>query len=171
MEGLFMGCLIGGVLFAVVSVLIGDLFGNWLDGILDFMHTDLFKPVILAGGITGFGGAGLLLERYSGLKSTAVLLLAVCTALVLGVLVYFAYVKPASESENSTGYSEQELPGKIGETTIPIPEVGYGEVMVRLVGGNVLHIAASWDKSAIAAGTKVVVIVVRDGIVYVSALE
>lgn len=176
MEALYMGCLVGGVLFAVVSVLIGDIFGNWIDGMLDFLHTDFLqtdflKPVVLASGVTGFGGAGLLLDRYSGLVSSAVLLLAIAAALALCVLVYFAYVKPMQSSENSTGYSESEMAGKIGEITIPVPPEGFGEVMVRLVGGNTLHIAASWDKWEIPAGTSVVVIDVRDGILYVSELD
>ncbi|MNP58853.1 putative membrane protein YuaF [compost metagenome] len=74
-------------------------------------------------------------------------------------------------SENSTGFSESELPGKVGEVTVPIPAHGYGEVMVKLVGGNTLHIASSWDRKEIPAGTVVVVIeTAKDGTVQVSEL-
>lgn len=74
-------------------------------------------------------------------------------------------------SENSTGYSIKELPGKLGEVTVPIPEQGFGEVMVNFVAGNTLHIASSWDQRHIPAGTKVVVIDTEDGVVKVSELE
>ncbi|WP_138495724.1 protease [Paenibacillus pinistramenti] len=171
MEGLYLGCLIGGVLFTLVSVLVGDLLGQWLDGMFDFLSVDFLKPVVLAGGVTGFGGAGLLLDRYTGLGQAAVLLLAVCIALVLCFMVYFAYVAPAERSENSTAFSEKELPGRIGKVSIPIPEQGFGEVMVRGAGGNSLHIAASWEHRPIPAEVQVVIIESRDGIVYVSELE
>ncbi|ANS75415.1 protease [Paenibacillus yonginensis] len=171
MEGLYLGCLIGGVLFTLASVLVGDLLGQWLDGMFDFLSVDFMKPVVLAGGVTGFGGAGILLERYSGLGRAAVLVLAICIALILCALVYFAYVAPAERSENSTGYSEKELPGQIGEVSIPIPGEGYGEVMVNGVGGNSLHIAASWERREIAAGVQVVIVDWRDGVVYVSELD
>ncbi|GGA41420.1 protease [Paenibacillus physcomitrellae] len=171
MEGLYLGCLVGGVLFTLASVLVGDLLGQWLDGMFDFLSVDFLKPIVLAGGVTGFGGAGILLDRYSGLGRTAELVLAICIALMLCALVYFAYVAPAERSENSTGYSEKELPGQIGEVSIPVPAQGYGEVMVRGVGGNSLHIAASWEHREIAAGVQVVIVDWRDGVVYVSEFD
>jgi membrane-bound ClpP family serine protease len=74
-------------------------------------------------------------------------------------------------SENSTSYSIKELPGKLGEVTVPIPEQGFGEVMINFVAGNTLHIASSWDQRQIPVGTKVVVIDTEDGVVKVSELE
>lgn len=171
MEALFWGCFIGGALFAVISAVLGDLIGSWLDGIFDFLSVDFLKPIITASAITSFGGAGILLDRYSGLGTAAVVMLAIVIAVLLSVLVYFVYVKPMENSENSTGFSESELPGKIGEVTVPIPAQGFGEVMVKQAGGNSLHIASSWDRKEIPAGTAVVVIeTAKDGTVQVSEL-
>lgn len=36
MEALYWGCLFGGILFAVVSVLLGDVLSSAMDGVLDF---------------------------------------------------------------------------------------------------------------------------------------
>lgn len=171
MEALFWGCFVGGALFAVVSALLGDLLGSWLDGVFDFLSVDFLKPIITASAITSFGGAGILLDRYTGLGTAGVVILAVVAAVLLSAAVYFAYVRPMENSENSTGFSESELPGKVGEVTVPIPAQGYGEVMVKLVGGNTLHIASSWDRKEIPAGTVVVVIeTTKDGTVQVSEL-
>lgn len=40
MEALYWGCLIGGILFAVVTVLLGDILSSALDGLLDFLSVD-----------------------------------------------------------------------------------------------------------------------------------
>ncbi|MBW4838902.1 MAG: protease [Paenibacillaceae bacterium] len=171
MEALFWGCFVGGALFAVISALLGDLLGSWLDGVFDFLSVDFLKPIITASAITSFGGAGILLDRYTGLGSAGVVILAIVAAVLLSAVVYFAYVRPMENSENSTGFSESELPGKVGEVTVPIPAQGYGEVMVKLVGGNTLHIASSWDRKEISAGTVVVVIeTTKEGTVQVSEL-
>ncbi|MGP0586764.1 putative membrane protein YuaF [compost metagenome] len=171
MEALFWGCFVGGALFAVISALLGDLLGSWLDGVFDFLSVDFLKPIITASAITSFGGAGILLDRYTGLGGAGVVVLAIVAAVLLSAAVYFAYVRPMENSENSTGFSESELPGKVGEVTVPIPAQGYGEVMVKLVGGNTLHIASSWDRKEIPAGTVVVVIeTTKDGTVQVSEL-
>lgn len=170
METLFWSCFVGGALFAIISALLGDLIGSWLDGLLDFVSLDFLKPVVSASVVTGFGGAGIILAQYTQLSTVAVVIFALLIALVLGLIIYFAYVKPMQNSENSTAYSEAELPGKVGEVTVPIPREGYGEVMLRLVGGNTLHIAASWDRREIPAGTVVVVVDIKDGTVQVSEL-
>ncbi|WP_068784672.1 NfeD family protein [Paenibacillus phocaensis] len=171
METLFWGCFVGGALFAVISALLGDLLGSWLDGVFDFLSADFLKPIITASAVTSFGGAGILLNRYTGLGAAGVIVLAIVAAILLSAAVYFAYVRPMENSENSTGFSESELPGKVGEVTVPIPAQGYGEVMVKLVGGNTLHIASSWDRKEIPAGTVVVIIeTAKDGTVQVSEL-
>ncbi|MEK4512345.1 protease [Paenibacillus anaericanus] len=170
MEALFWGCLVGGSLFALVSVVLGDLIGSWIDGIFDVFSVDFFKPIITASAITTFGGAGILLSHYTNLVAAMVITLSIVIALFLSVAIYFAYVKPMANSENSTGYSVAELPGKLGEVTVPIPSQGYGEVMVKLVSGNTLHIAASWDQRDIPVGTLVVVVDAKEGVVHVSEL-
>ncbi|MGG0823432.1 NfeD family protein [Paenibacillus turicensis] len=171
MESLYWGCLIGGSVFAIVSVVLGDLIGSFIDGVFDFFAVDFLKPIILSSAVTSFGGAGILLGRYSPLTTSVVLIFSIVIALLLCVVIYFGYVKPMENSENSTSYSIKELPGKLGEVTVPIPEQGFGEVMINFVAGNTLHIASSWDQRQIPVGTKVVVIDTEDGVVKVSELE
>lgn len=171
MEALYLSCLAGGVLFAIVSVLFGDVLSNALDGILDFMSVDILKPMVVASAITVFGGAGILITRHTSLSVIPNLLFSILIAVFISVLVYFLYVKPMENSENSTGYSIHELVGRIGEITIPLPEQGYGEVMVKMGAGNVLHIASSLEQRVMIAGTRVVIVDEVDGVLFVTEFD
>ncbi|MED5020565.1 NfeD family protein [Paenibacillus chibensis] len=171
METLFWSCLAGGILFAVVSVVLGDLVSHALDGLLDFLSVDFLKPMVIASAVTVFGGAGILLMHYTGFGGLVTVLLSVLIAVVISALVYVFYVKPMDNSENSTGYSIRELSGRIGEVTIPIPETGFGEVMIKLGAGNTVHIASSFERHLLSAGTRVVVVDVLDGVLRVTKLD
>lgn len=167
MELLFWSCFVGGALYTLISTLFGDLLG----GIFDFLAVDFLKPIVSASALTTFGGSGILLIRYTSMSTIVIVTLSVLIALILSVVIYFGYVKPMEKSENSIGFSTSELPGKLGEVTVPIPVSGYGEVMIKLVSGNTLHIASSWDCKEILAGRLVVVVNVEDdGVVQVSEL-
>ncbi|MEK3903193.1 MULTISPECIES: protease [unclassified Paenibacillus] len=171
MQTLYLGCLVLGILFAVVSVVVGDLIGSALDGIFDIVSFDFLNPTLLAGGITVFGGAGMLLNRYSGLEDGVILALSLLVAAFMGVVMHLVVVKPMRNSEMSNGFSMSELPGRIGEVTVPVPGVGYGEIMVKFGAGNSLHTAASFEQRALPAGIKVVVVEVREGVALVSEFE
>lgn len=167
----YTGCLIFGALFAVVSVLIGDVLSTALDGALDFLSADYLNPTVLATFITIFGGAGIMLSRYSPLGTAAALILSIAAGAAGGTLIHLFYVKPMKNSENSTGYSMSGLPGKVAEVLVPIPASGYGEVLVRSSAGNSNQIAASFERTDIQAGDRVVIVEVKDGAVYVSRFE
>lgn len=171
MEAVFWGCLVGGVLFAVVTVLLGDVLSGALDGMLDFLSVDFFKPVVLASGITVFGGTGIMVVKYTDLSSMPQVVISLLAAILLSIAVYFGYVRPMENSENSTGFSIKEMSGRIGEVTVPVPAQGYGEVMVKVGAGNTLHIASSFDKKPVAAGVRVVIVEVDEGVLRVSELE
>ncbi|MBP3961149.1 NfeD family protein [Paenibacillus lignilyticus] len=174
MEGLFMGCLVGGILFAIVSVVLGDWLSASLDGMLDFLSLDghpILQPMAIVGGITVFGGAGLLLDRHTGLGPAIVLVLSILCAVAAALGVYYFYVRPMQKTENSTGYSMKELAGTIGEVSVPIPAKGYGEVMIRVGAGLTSHIASSHDGVLIPNGSRVVVINVEGHSLMVSLLE
>lgn len=171
MVGLFWACLALGGLYALVSVVFGDLISHALDGVLDFMSLDVLKPMVLMSGVAGFGGAGVLLTEYASFGPVLTLLLSIVIAVFIAALIYFFYVKPMENSENSTGFSIYELSGKIGEVTVAVPPNGYGEVLVRVGAGNTNQIAASFERQHIASGTRVVVVEVKDDTLYVSALN
>lgn len=174
MLSVYWACLAGGALFAVITVIFGDILGDVLDGMLDFMSVDgleILQPMVLVGGITVFGGSGILLTKYTSLEGFIIVLVSVVLAIVMSMVVYFTYVKPMKNSENSTGFSLQELAGKIGEVTVAIPSKGYGEVMIKVGAGYTNQIAASLDGAAFSAGTKVVVAEVKESTLYVFGFD
>lgn len=176
MEALFLSCLIGGVLFTIVSVLFGDWLSLAFDGALDFLSFEghrVFQPAVLAGGITIFGGAGLLLQRYTSFGAGLIIVLAVLGAVLLSLCMYFFYFRPMERSEMSTGYSIRELTGLIGEVSVPIPAQGYGEVLVKVGAGVTHHIAGSFEGTQLPSHTRVVVVEVdaAEGTLLVSKLD
>ncbi|WP_127538659.1 protease [Paenibacillus illinoisensis] len=168
MESIYWGCLIGGAIFAVVSLVLGDLIDGLLDGAFELPGIDFLKPVVLAGSITAFGGAGIMLTRYSSVGAIAGLILSLLIGIAAAMLVFFAYIKPMRNSEVSIAFSMKELSGKIGEITIPIPERGFGEVMIRVASGNTIHTASSFEHRPIAAGARVVVVDITEGVLRVA---
>ncbi|KQY82577.1 protease [Paenibacillus sp. Root52] len=171
MESIYWGCLIGGAIFAVVSLVLGDLIDGLLDGAFELPGVDFFKPVVLAGSITAFGGAGIMLTRYSSLSAMTGLILSLLIGIAAAILVFFAYIKPMRNSDVSIAFSMKDLSGKIGEITIPVPEKGFGEVMIRFASGSTIQTASSFEHRPIAAGARVVIIDVVDGVLRVSEWE
>lgn len=170
MLDLYWMCLIGGVLFALVSIVFGDVLGDIFDGFFDslsFEHIDFLHPMVLVGGITIFGGSGVMLTKYTHMDPGPAAILALMISIAVSILVYFSYVKPMKNSENSTGFSMKDLVGKIGEVTVPIPVGGYGEVILKVGAGNTNQIAASLDQEDIPTGTRVVVGETKEGVLYV----
>lgn len=171
---LYWGLLITGVLFALVTVLFGDLLSSAVDGLFDWMSGDVLhylQPMVLFSGLTVLGGAGIVLTKYSPFAAAVVLLLSLLAAVLSGVLIYFFYVKPMENTENSLAFSMQDLVGRIGEVSVPIPARGCGEVMMRMGGGVTNQIAESFDGNAIEAGTRVVTVEVKDGTLFVACLD
>lgn len=173
MVEVYWSCLAFGVLFTLVTVVLGDLVSSALGGALDFLSMDYLNPTVLAVGITVFGGTGITLHEYSPLPGLLVLAAAVAAAGFIGFLAARYLVKPMRKTENSTAYSMKGLAGRLGEviTALPAGRAGYGEVLLKVGAGNANHIAASFDGSAIQAGTRVVVVEVKDGVLYVSRFE
>lgn len=167
-------CLIGGVLFALVTIVFGDILGDIFGGFFDFLsmdHLDFLQPMVLVGGITAFGGSGIMLSQFTALKPLQSAIVAMMISAALSIIVYFSYVKPMKNCENSSGFSIKDLVGKIGEVTVPIPVRGYGEVVLKIGVSNTNQIAANLDQVEIPVGTKVVVMEAKEGILYVFPYE
>ena len=176
MTTLYWFCLGGGLAFTVLLVLLDGL----LDGALDaldgaFDAVDLggaLDPLSGVAGVTVFGGAGLVLDAYTGLGTAPQLVLAGLAGLVSAIVLHTAYVKPMKQSENSTAFSVQEYAGKTGEAGTTIPASGFGEVQVRMGASTTFQTAASFDGVEIPDGSPIVVVeVAPDGVLRVAALE
>lgn len=173
MIDLFWGCLFGGILFALASLFGGRSLHrtHGLHGSIRVRGLRLLHPLTIVGAVTAFGGAGILLVRYAGLPETILLLVAAAIALLFSVAIHFGYVRPMANSESSIGHSTNDYIGRTALVTVPIPETKRGQVMIRMGAGNTCEPAASFDGVAIPSGSQVVVIEVRDHILYVSPAD
>ncbi|WP_456275948.1 protease [Bacillus sp. AK128] len=171
---LYWGCLITGIIFTLLTVIFDDFLGNMMEGILDALTFDLpgfFNTTVLMSALTSLGGAGILLTLYTSFSPVIVFILALCCGFVLSVLFYLFYVKPMENTENSIGFSVQDFVGMVGEVTVPIPEKGYGEIVLSIGGGSSNQIAASFDEIGIPSGSKALVIEIKDGTLLVSPYD
>jgi membrane-bound ClpP family serine protease len=170
MEVFFWCCFLTGVMFTLITLLFGELLSGWADSLAG--HPIVFlQPVVWVGALTSFGGAGILLVRYAPFGAIFILLAAALLATALSMLVWFVYVTPMRRSQNSTGFSMNELVGKIGDVCVPIPERGFGEVIIKVGAGVTNQVAAGFDGVSIGSGQKVVVVHVKQDVLYVSLLE
>ncbi|MED1914006.1 NfeD family protein [Brevibacillus sp. DP1.3A] len=163
LETVYMVCLVLGLIYTVISLLFGDTLSDWLG----HLHLPFAQPILLVSGMTAFGGAGYLLSRYTSLGALVVLMLAAVIGIALALVSYFLWVKPMSHAENSTSYSMSQLGGKLGEVGTTIPAEGLGEVLLPMISGTTYHMAASLEGGIIPQGTRVVVVEVRDHVLYV----
>lgn len=174
MPEFFWMCLISGVLFAVVTIVFGDILGDIFGGVFDSLsmdHLDFLQPMVLVGGITIFGGSGVMLSQYTRLGAFPAIIISLAIAIAVSCLVFYCYVKPMRNCENSTGYSMKDLVGKIGEVSVPIPAGGYGEVVINVGAAKTNQIAANLDQIEIPAGARIVVGETKDGVLYVFRYE
>lgn len=174
MLSVYWGFLIFGVLFAAITLIFGDLVSHVMENWPDFLSGNgllVFHPLLIVGGITLLGGSGIILTEYTPLSSLLVFLMALLLMLFVNLPLYYLYVKPMRNSENSIGFSLQDLVGKIGEVIITVPAAGFGEVLVKVGAGNSSQIAASFEQETIQSGTRVVVVEVRESALYVTKLD
>jgi membrane protein implicated in regulation of membrane protease activity len=175
MTTIYWYCLGGGFAFTLLLFVIGDLLEgalDALDGVLDAIDIgDALDPMSLVGGVTVFGGAGLLLSTYAELATAPEIAIAASIAVLISLVLHFAYVKPMKRSENSTAFSHAEYVGKTGEIGTTVPAAGFGEVYVRMGASTTFQTASSFDGTEIPAGTAVVVVEAgQDGTLRVAPL-
>ncbi len=177
MNDVFWSCLIGGALFALVTLVGGGLHKGGLHRLGGGHHTFRFRllrflhPTTVVGAITAFGGAGIMLARATAWPDGTLALAAATVAVVISIAVHFGYVLPSERAETSLAFSVNDFKGHTGTVTIAIGAAGHGEVMVRMGAGNTCHIAASFDSAEIPRGCTVVVVDVKGGILLVSPID
>ena len=172
MESVFLGCFVFGLLFTVVSLLMGATHGA-LDGL--GLHGDT-GPLKLPLGDPGhghdwlgqvnlsalmafimwFGGAGWLGLMYGPFGLAGALgagIAAGCAA--YGAVALFIGKLRASESVMKP--EDYELTGTVARVTVPASAGGVGEIVFTLAGVNRVEGARAADGRALAKGEEVVI--------------
>lgn len=161
------------LVFILLITLLGELFEPVLDLVWSaflLKKIAILNPVSFFAALTVFGAVGYVLTRFSAVLSIIIFIISVLLAVLTVVLLYFLIVKPRELSETSLSYSMKQLIGLQATVSIPIPANGFGEVLIKLGGGNSNQIAASYDSVDIGLDEKVFVVDEKEGVVYVSIL-
>lgn len=160
----------GSLGIAIISLFLGDLFEGLLDGLFDSIG-EFFNPLLLFGTLAVVSGSGVLLTKYSSLSDWYVLAVSSLIGIGSYFLIYYLLVLPMSNAEASTSISIYDLTGKTGEVTTTIPANGYGEVFIKSTYGSRSESAKSFDSMEMKQGLSIVVVEVKDQVLYVSELS
>ena len=164
MEQLYMYILLGAGALTVLYVFFGDVAG--MEEALP-----MFNPTVILAFITFTAAIGFLLETATEFNEWSVLGIAAMAAAVLDLLLYLFILLPLSSAESSIAYSDESLPGQVGNVIIPIPVDGYGEVVLETYAGMISKRATGYDNEAIGQDQKVLIIEVNEGTLYVQTYE
>ncbi|SEA84078.1 NfeD-like C-terminal, partner-binding [Thalassobacillus cyri] len=151
---------------AVLATFFGDIIEGLFEGLDEFL-----SPLLLFGTLSVIGGAGVLLTKYTDWIAVYVLLASLLIGTGAYFLIYHFMIVPMSNAESSTSKSVMDLEGKLAEVITTIPAEGMGEVFIESTHGSRNEIAKSFDYEEIKQGEKVVVVEVKEQIVYVSSMN
>lgn len=158
MEQLYMYTLLVAGALTVLCVFFGEVTefkGIW----------PILNPIVILSFVTFGSAIGFLLETATEFNEWSILGMALLSAALLDLLLYFLILLPVSSA--ATIHTEELLSGQVANVVIPIPVDGYGEVMFESYSGVISKPAAGYNNEAIAKDEKVIIVEVSEGTVYV----
>ncbi|MDY0396181.1 hypothetical protein RWE15_19770 [Virgibacillus halophilus] len=129
------------------------------------------NPVIILAFIIFFSATGYILEWATGLSSWIIMAVSAVISLALTTVLHVFVLVPLASAEESLGYTEESLVGRVGKLIISIPENGFGEIFIQSKSGIISKPAASYEQRAIQEGRRVLVLETRQGVLYVVPYE
>jgi membrane protein implicated in regulation of membrane protease activity len=157
------------LIIAGVITLLYLLFGDFLEGVAE--ATVFLNPTLILAFITFTSASGYIFELLTAFNHLLIFILSVIIAIILDVLLNVFVLIPLSSAEESLVYTTESLKGRVGKVIIPIPENGFGEVVIKNNSGIISKAASSFENKVIAEGEKVLVIEVEDGVLKVLPYE
>ncbi|MGA9450905.1 MAG: NfeD family protein [Verrucomicrobiia bacterium] len=162
-------CLVVGLTFALISVLVGHFFGGHDAHVAgsgghaevgadssDAPGISIFSPTILASFITAFGGFGLIFTQFPATSKvfvSAPLSLAGGLVVAGALLVFFRSVFRHTQSSSESHVAN--LIGAEANVITPIPANGVGEIAYVVGGTRYSAPARAENNAAVATGRTV----------------
>jgi membrane protein implicated in regulation of membrane protease activity len=146
-------------------ILLYIFFGDMFEGIGEIFP--IANPILILAFITFFSASGYLLETMTTLSSLLIIIISALISLILDILLHVFVLVPLASAEQSLGYTESSLAGRIGKIIIAVPADGYGEVVIESKSGRISKPATTFNKQPIAEGTEVLVLEAREGVLYI----
>lgn len=164
MESIYLTALIVAGSITILYIFFGDI----LEG---FGEAIGLNPALILAFITFFSASAYVLESVTAISSILIIIISIFIALLLDTLLNIFVLIPLSSAEESLIYTEESLKGRVGKIIIPIPEDGFGEMIIEAKSGMISKPAKGYENEIIAAGKQVLVIEVKDGVLYVVPYE
>ena len=176
---IYLLCFGVGLLFTIVSAVMGDVFGGH-----DIDHADLgtgghaeagfdhtgmpglspFSPTTIASFITAFGGLGLIFSRIEATKAVWISApLSALGGLTIAAAVFFIFKTVFSKTQSSSESRVATLVGTQATVITPIPQHGVGEIAYVQGGSRYTAPARSETGAAVIAGATVKIMRVVGG--------
>lgn len=157
------------LLLLAVLIILYLFFGDIIDGVGEGIP--FLNPAVILAFFTFFTALGFIIETFTSFNSITVGIISAVVAFVLDVLLYYFILIPLKSAEVSMAYTEESLGGQVGKVIVPIPVDGFGEVVIETVNGIISKRATSFDQVAIPYDSKVLIIEVKAGTLYVREYE
>lgn len=152
------------LIFSGILIILYVFFGDIADGIGE---GSFLNPVLILAFITFLSAAGYIFETETSLNSVVILLIGAGIAGLLDILLNIFVLIPLSSAEESLVYTDESLRGRLGTVLIPIPENGFGEVLIENISGRISKPALSYENTFIAEGSNVLIVEVENGVIKV----
>lgn len=169
---LFYICFGVGVVYTVISFLLGQLFDFFdFDGNFEVgANISPLKPAVIAVFVTVFGGLGILLMK-KGIIFIISLGFALVIALIIAYMMYKFVIVQLYKAQNTSAIERQKLIGQKAKVTLSIKQGGYGKITYVVNGNTYNSPAKTEDGSEIMTGKEVEIIYIDKNTYYVKNRE
>ncbi|WP_373898228.1 NfeD family protein [Haloimpatiens sp. FM7315] len=173
MRQLFYICFVTGILYTLISVLLGGIFdvcniGVDLDFNFEFPFLSFLKPVIIMTFLIVFGGIGLL-GLNKGWKH--IFLIAFILGFVTAFLMWRLVIVNLMKAQNTSCVNRKELIGLTATVIETIRQNGIGAISYSVNGNKYSSPAKNSEDYEISRGKKVIIVKINQNIFYVNPLD
>lgn len=167
METLLMVLFMIGVGYAVLSAIVGDVFG------LEFHAGELpfLSPTIIATFLTVFGGVGYMLLQSTSWSALVVASLSLLIATGISTTVLFLVVIPLQSAQKGVALSAKDMIGREAKVITSIEGSRVGEIMYEQGGTRHSAPARGLKENTIQYGSSVTIVDELAGTFVVEKLE
>ena len=132
--------------------------------------TGILNPTLIFSFFAYFFRVGFGLNRWIGLNDVRLPISLLISFTIITLLNVFVLI-PISSAEESLTFHDNDLRGRVGRVLTSVPVDGFGEVLIESISGSIAKTAASYKNEGIVSDTKVLIIEVKNGVVYVMPHE
>lgn len=132
METVYLALFLIGLIYAIMSVFIGDIFDFHFDiggGSLPFI-----SPMTIASFITVFGGCGYMMSANTNWNGLVIAAVSIACALFFASLMFLFIMLPLYKAEKSAAHSAKEMIGQTAEVVTLIMDGSKGEIIYEQGG-------------------------------------